>query len=304
MVGSGCSQRDVDLVISVCSPADIDVWKVVSRVLPDRVPALRHIVIVPDESLVLFQNATDERIQVQGENSYTHRFLPDLEESLRAAENMGRRGWYLQQFVKLEAIRRLESGQRAIIWDADTVPLRVVSLFDADEAPIFYPSSEYHLPYFATINRALGLDRLVSFSFIAQCLAVNEEWSAPLFQELGGDSWHVRLLAAADLRESSAISEYELLGTWFSHHGNEPVHWKKSSWLRSGRGWLGPPNRRNLFFARSAGFDYAAFEQWETDRGRHKELVRRVRRRTWGRLKSRMNRRRPSTPADSSPSGV
>jgi hypothetical protein len=69
-----------------------------------------------------------------------------------------RAGWYYQQFLKLGFARTPIAQERFIIWDADTIPMRKMSVFDGDKL-IFTRGYEFHTPYFETNQLLIGVNR-------------------------------------------------------------------------------------------------------------------------------------------------
>ena len=60
-------------------------------------------------------------------------------------------GWYYQQFLKMEFARSRYAKDYYLIWDSDTIPLNPVS-FLTPEKMVFTPKTEYHEPYFRTMQ--------------------------------------------------------------------------------------------------------------------------------------------------------
>lgn len=63
--------------------------------------------------------------------------------------------------------RNLRCRKIYLIWDADTLPISHLE-FDDDGRLLFTRKKEYHAEYFITIERLLGLQRVITFSFIAE----------------------------------------------------------------------------------------------------------------------------------------
>ena len=74
-------------------------------------------------------------------------------------------GWYFQQLLKFAFAKSKWAKEYYLTWDADTIPLNPLSFFNGNQ-PLFTKKIEYHEPYFITLNRILGVGKLVDFSFI------------------------------------------------------------------------------------------------------------------------------------------
>ena len=85
--------------------------------------------------------------------------------------------WVKQQLLKIYGVHKaaIEGFKNIIIWDGDTIPLQKITFFEENKVN-YFKSGEYHLPYFETINKLLGMNKEVNFSFIAQCFALKAEW--------------------------------------------------------------------------------------------------------------------------------
>jgi hypothetical protein len=283
-----------DVVLSVCARKHIDTWRSAAAAQLRFLAAKDRLVIVPRPDYQAFRDVTPRCIRVEPEDEYLSEFGPALRHAIETAGTTHRYGWYLQQYLKLEAIRRLSREQRAVIWDADTVLLKPVHFFDAEGNPLFFPATEHHIPYFTTISRAFGLDKSVQPSFVAQCIPVPSGLPARFFAglEASGESWFRRLISATDFREQSGFSEYETLGTFFAAESGS-ITWQTDGWIRDGWRYfdspedaLQHPQRRH---ARPAAF--VAFEDWLVperstfeSRGHRNRLVRRGRKLFFGAL--------------------
>ena len=256
-------------LISVCHAKDIETWKVASKNIAKYVEADNYLVVVPDDSIDAFKLNTDKKFNVVSENSILNIF--DINK-LKRTINSERYNWYLQQFIKLELLSRLVLNENAIIWDADTIPLKKIRFFDEDNAPIFYSSNEYHLPYFKLIKKLLGFDKIITKSFIAQCFPVTHNISKHLFQEIekfNSKPWFDALLDCIDSNENSGFSEYETLGTFISHKYPHLLKWNKKFWSRYGYSVL---RENNIKFKEidkisldHLNFDFLSFEKLELE---------------------------------------
>lgn len=260
--------RELHLV-SVAHSQTFPVWKVAQKALLKRVKCDTYTVIVPEQDLPLFSSIANPRVTVTSEESFAKDIRPLLRQKL--PEDSDRFGWYLQQFLKLAAVREITHHSSAIIWDADTVPLRSIQFFTDNFDPIFFVGTENHLPYFAAIERVLGLEKYEDFSFIAQNFPVKKEFGQAFFStlEVNGEKWFEPLIAGIDFAENSGFSEYETMGTFMSHRFRSSFHFQKKAWLRNG--WLifsSPLEAlspiKSFFWSRK--YAYCSFEKWQQPR--------------------------------------
>jgi FkbM family methyltransferase len=272
--------RGVFATISVCHPRDIHTWETVARHLLGRIEARHRRVIVPDDAVQLFRSRSPGEFTVIAES----RYADGIAERIATRFPTGARprtGWYLQQLVKLRALDDVPADEVAVIWDADTVPLRRLAFVDAGGRIVHWKSTECHAPYAAAIERLLGMRRAVDHSFVAQCLAVRGRWVrefVDFVERRHARPWIDAVVDCIDFRESSGFSEYETLGTFVAHTHPEEMVATEGRWLRTGRRRIGAAAHVSRPWARPllAGFDFASFEAWDEPYGAWKDRGRAV----------------------------
>ena len=252
-------------VISVAEKSCLDVWAVTaknSKMFPE---ATSHQVIVPRDQVDLFRSATPNHIEVRNEDELASEIRTRLHELIPPSARH-RAGWYLQQFIKLSALEEASRlGRNALIWDADTVPLRELQFFRDRRVP-FFAGDEYHLPYFEAIERALNLDKIQRNSFIAQCFPCKSFWFRDFKAQLEQKHelpWWEALLLSIDLSLKSGFSEYETLGTSIAHNYPDEWEWSDKQWSRRGYGLFERPEAIHSRNEPSGELCFVAFERSE-----------------------------------------
>ena len=268
-----------DYVVSVAKRKTLNVWKVTAQALLTNLPATKYELIVPAADVAIFRKNTPSEIAVSSEDDFVEDFVGPLRDKI-GGENPWF-GWYLQQLIKLEALRRHADLSRLVVWDADTVPLRPLELFTDTGEPVFYRGQENHGPYFDAITKLLGLDKDSDFSFVAQCMPLKGAWAKEFFADVEtrhGSAWWEPIIDVIHPTKGSTFSEYETLGTFF-HKRFGPLHFQQNrNWSRKGYFLVSSPSklRRARTAARLAkDVDYVAFEEW--NHPRHKKRKRRLR---------------------------
>lgn len=258
------------VVITICSLRHRDVWELTSALLARFVEADEYHVYVPQAEIATFSEITHSKIKIYAQEKLGKNYMSLLEEAVSAASNNVRFGWYAQQFHKLEALRTTEAD-RLVIWDADCVPLRPISLFSGDGAPIYMLATEQHGPYFESIQRLLGLSRVQTHSFVIPGFPILKSWVTSFFQDVNshnlGLTWYEAVILNTDLSRQSGFSETETLGTWVANR--RPRGWSTSSvvWERRGQSRFG--YARNLSqesvikLGQRHGLDIVTFENWD-----------------------------------------
>lgn len=139
-----------------------------------------------------------------------------------------RRGWLLQQLIKLAA-DQLATTERFLVIDADTVLLRP-HVFTHRKATAFYQSPEWNPPYLRAFERLFGHRPPGRLSFTAHMMLFECRMLAEMRSEMEerlGRSWHAAFLDAARRGKTiSPIAEYELYGNWMLARHPERVFLK------------------------------------------------------------------------------
>lgn len=258
--------KNTDYLVSVAAGQTLEVWSVTAEMLLRSVPASNYEVIVPANDVKSFREITPSDITVSSESDFVKDFSAPLRD--RLGQHHQRFGWYLQQLIKLEAVKRHSHLHKLVIWDADTVPLGPLTLFSSEGKPLFYRGKENHTPYFDSIRALFGLDKVVVFSFVAQCMPLAGDWAAQFFTDLEERHhapWWQAIIDSIDPNEASGFSEYETLGTFFNDRFGPLQLQPTGVWSR--RGYHYVPSALDLLTPTTMSqlpeqFDFLAFEDW------------------------------------------
>ena len=261
-------------LISVCEIKDIEVWAIASRRIVRNIDAEKYCLICPNSQVDDFKRLTDANWTIQGEGDFASNCHPSIIQDQVSGANSTRVNWLFQQFLKINAILESELGddELVLIWDADTVPLRKINFINPVNGLIsYYHGSEHHIPYFETIRRVLGLEKLANESFVAQCMPIRVGWLKEMVNQIEirfGNNYVDSILSALPGNSGSEFSEYETIGAWvLKYHRNEMEFRKKNFWLRSGSTIIGQnlSGIRARIFLNLLGihYDFVAIENWK-----------------------------------------
>jgi hypothetical protein len=260
----------IDNVISVACVKDLPVWRIAAPMILKHIAAVRYTLIVPPEDTASFRSATPPEFDIVSETCILVDAKQHLARRLAETKSAGRVGWYYQQLLKIAACASCD-GERVLIWDADTIPLRRLKYFDESQRPIFYKGVERHGPYFGLIEHLLGLRRNVSFSFIAQSFPVRKSWLLDCLDAIearSGTDWISAIIAGLDPDETSGFSEYETMGAFFVSSYRSEMKVTSARWHRRGNILVGGVDRLTdkKMKLLSRIYDYVSFESWDTSR--------------------------------------
>lgn len=265
-----------DKVISVCTSKDIDVWEIAAFCIIERINSRVYDVIVPDKELNLFRRISPSIYNVISENIYFEKFLPSLQKFSDYSKTS--MNWYIQQFLKLSALSEIGKDEIALIWDADTIPLRKIK-FEKNGKLVFYKSNEYHEPYFKVIKNLLGLEKNINYSYIAQCIPCKGSWIKSLINEIERDniSWQQLTIDSIDFTQASGFSEYETIGTYIQARFSDEMHISDKKWLRYGNGLIGSARHLKYFsWILSIKYDFVSFEKWDPPYSTLKKIFKKI----------------------------
>ncbi len=218
--------------------------------------------VVPDEDSAYFKNVLPSDVEVRSDSHTLSR------EIIGQIKNLcpSRYRWYVQQFVKIATLFAEASPENVLMmWDGDTLQTRKITHI-RDGAILYATSEEYHIPYFESIWKSVGLDKQIRESFTSQYLVLCGQWLLQLQRELGGPFWIERLISSIDFSEGSGLNEQELLGTFAKNR--YPSQFRKHRNIkleRLGNSRLGGIDRATSpWRLLISGFPHlVAFESWD-----------------------------------------
>lgn len=278
------SEKRIKILFSVCSLKDLDVWKISSKLIVKNIKSQKYIVIVPDNEVKFFTNNTDKKFQIKPESLFIGKLREILKKKI-PKKNYDRLGWYLQQFIKFSALKKSVKNNLnddiVLIWDADTVPLKKLNFINSNNKITYYLGKENHILYFDFIKKFLGLDKIVKFSFIAQCFPIKVIWIKEFFKYIENrhkKNWLNAFVDSINFNERTGLSEYETLGTFISHKYKEHFTAIKNSWLRNGNGLIGAPTNLDKFpfLLVKKYYDFISFELSDVSFRKFRKLFKRL----------------------------
>lgn len=182
-----------------------------------------------------------------------------------------RSGWYIQQFLKMNYCQICKE-KYYLIWDSDTIPIKKVNMFSDDGTPYFNVKTEFHPPYFKTMNKLIPeLSKKNNYSFISEHMLINTKIMKNLIKRIEnnfnitGKYWFEKIINSIDVKDilDSGFSEYETYGTFVNEFYKNS--YKIRSWksLRNGKNFY----NQKLFTYRKAkicsrDYDAISFENY------------------------------------------
>jgi hypothetical protein len=255
-------------VIVVSRARDLGVNRISIPEIMTHIRASNYSIFVPNCELPLFKASLPGEVDVLAEESLLGDWTTKRIAGALPAPVDGRAGWYLQQFLKIEAVRQLPALSEALIWDGDTVPLRPMNFKDSSGRVGFYVGREHHEPYFDTTRSLLRLGRAIPHSFVAQCMYVRVHWICALLaaiEDRSSSGWIEAILRSISGKFPSEFSEYETIGTFVANRWQSEMYLNHRPWFRWGMSHFGGVDRITAAGLRRLGrsYDYVALESWD-----------------------------------------
>ena len=179
-----------------------------------------------------------------------------------------RAGWYFQQFLKMSYSFKC-SLDYYLLWDADTIPLNNIELFDEMGTPYFHMKSEYNKSYFDTIFNLLCLPKKIKESFISEHMIIDKNIMKTMLKEiennnkLSGCNFYEKIINSISLNDlnKSGFSEFETYGTYVTTNFPQKYNIKKfNNVLRHGKRYFLFPDNDSLCWA-SKSYKTISFEK-------------------------------------------
>lgn len=206
------------------------------------------VVLVDEDSLV----AEKERLKAIADKHYTCLF---------------RFGWYYQQFLKMQFALSQYAKDYYIIWDSDTIPLNKLK-FISNGKMVFTPKTEYHKPYFETLETLIGYQKEANYSYIAEHMIVDVSIMKELIQAIlessvEGDSWPIKVINATPADAPNAFSEFETYGTYCHHNYKDRFILKEIRTFRDGGSKYSRRISKWKLNKLSKQYDTISLESWQ-----------------------------------------
>uniref|UniRef100_N2B612 Glycosyl transferase family 1 domain-containing protein n=1 Tax=Eubacterium plexicaudatum ASF492 TaxID=1235802 RepID=N2B612_9FIRM len=175
-------------------------------------------------------------------------------------------GWYFQQFLKL-AYAYVCKDDYYLVWDADTIPLRNISMIDAEtKKPYFDMKPEYISAYFTSIRNLTGMEKAETESFIAEHMLFRTKIVKQMLAyieknaSVGGISFFEKIINTLDTVQERTLSEFELYGTYCQYVYPDLYRKRHLRTMRCGKMFLGPQPKQEVLKWVGKTMDTVSFE--------------------------------------------
>ena len=228
----------IEKLVTLCISRDIQLWKKNAPIILEKIESKQYDLVVPHNEVTLFKGITPIGINVISEEAISPKISAVKIRDLLPERYKKKSGWYLQQILKIEALRSLTDDQVGLIWDSDTIPLKKLGFINSDKTLNYYVGQEFHPDYFATNNKLVNIGKVAKFSFISQCFPIyggNLKALIQLIESSGAGPWYE--IVAKNLQGSSdmSFSEYELMGSYLFNSALKSMRFLDNPWSRDGR---------------------------------------------------------------------
>lgn len=217
----------------------------------------------------------DSRIEVLGEDTLVKDLsLSRIKNILKEKIGNGSRaGWYFQQFLKM-SYSLVTKSNYYLIWDSDLILLKELDFFTKDNKMIIYKKTEYHIPYFETLEKILGLGKKFDFSFIAEHFLIKTKIMKEMIEKIEvnknieGKYFFEKILNSISIKDLpySGFSEFETYGTYALSNFVENFEVRKiNTWREAGSYLREMEITTEILEIFSKEFDTISLELWGKD---------------------------------------
>jgi hypothetical protein len=226
-------------VVTACLPRDLHLLRLAIPRLARFLPVRKIHVCAPRREFPRFHSTLGSDVVLLDEDEMVPGVrLAELRKLKLTGFPRGA-GWYFQQLLKCGFAFLGGPEDSYLIWDADTVPLRKIELFDEAGRAFFTRAEERHAPYFENYERLLGWAPTPPCSFIAQHVVVRKAYMRAMLSEIearipGEENWAWKIMRTLQGTNSNLFSEYEFYGNYVSSIHPEEVVLRDLSWTRDG----------------------------------------------------------------------
>lgn len=235
-----------------------------------------RIIIIGNKELEKIVKHIDCRIQFIDEDLLIENCTLDKIKNI-LNEKIGdnrRAGWYFQQFLKMGYALKTKSDSY-VVFDSDLIILNKRN-FKEDDKFIFYKKIEYHKPYFETMNKLLGLNKIFPFSFICEHMIINTMIMRELINEIEQNThsdyaWWENILNAINKEDLpfAGFSEFETYGTYaLSKYKDLFIIKDIRSWRNAGEYLDKDKIDKSLLRYLGNEYDTISLESWSKDKKR------------------------------------
>ena len=178
-------------------------------------------------------------------------------------------GWYLQQFLKMGFAESEYANNNYLIWDSDTIPLRHIPMATSEGKCYLAAKTEYHKPYFDTMERLLGYGKQEDFSYIAEHMVIEVKYMRELIDiirkaPIDGNTWFEKIINASSQTDVGTFSEFETYGSFCSKYHPGIFEIRQLRTLREAGMLFGHSvTQEELETLGRMGFDTASFESYD-----------------------------------------
>lgn len=254
-------------ILTTCKGRDLPILEITARKIWQMLPCRALFVVAPGRDCPAIRKSLGSAANVIPEDDFIPTMTIARLKRLNLPNFPQAAGWYFQQLLKLQFAYFDPAEDYYLIWDADTIPLKPMSFFDADGKMLLTKAAEHHAPYFETYRNLFGTEADRGFSMIAQHMVVQKSIAREMLARIeqrveGPDTWPWKIMRSLPKTGDNLFSEYETYGHYVKHHHPDRVRFVNRNWRReagSNQGCALPTEADLKALANE--YEYAAFER-------------------------------------------
>lgn len=281
-------------IVLACRRKDLEILRLALPRLRRFIPHRKCVIFTSSKNLRLFSSVLGCDVDLVDEDGV----IPTM--TLHGLQKRGNlpgfpegAGWYFQQFLKLSYPQLDPGAERYLIWDADTLPLRPMHVFDAKGQSLLTPASMGaavpppgvrldeptiqtleqatvpHEDYFKNYEHLLQEPCLGKTSFIAQHMPIQTKTLGSMLRQIdrnipGQEHWAWKILFHLQGGGRNLFSEYEFYAHYALQHAPELHRARPLAWSRGGRLRNPASSHSAQLDSWAKTLDFVAVEAWSS----------------------------------------
>jgi Family of unknown function (DUF6492) len=216
-----------------------DLFDIVIPLGPNDIHSIHTMIQHTKKNIIGYRNiylvSYDPTIKIDGCITIDESIFPFNKQMMPIYEGKDdRRGWYLQQLIKLYAGFVIETIlDHYLVIDSDTFFLKPTTFFK-DHKPLYNFGDEYHIPYFEHMRKLHpSLTCMIDVSGICHHMMFQKQIVGQLFklvEEYHHEPFYISFLKHVNPKELSGASEYEIYFNYLHQYHNNTFLIRKLNW--------------------------------------------------------------------------
>ena len=202
--------------------------------------------------------------KVSGIEYYTDDEVLNFNFSKFKGKVYNRRGWYIQQYIKL--FQNITLPEYLVV-DSDIIFNKKIDIFENYKPNFFFGRNQNHKPYFDFMKRILDLDKSYNYSFINEIMFFKRVFILHMLDVLNvnlDEFFNKSVEILNDMNQDAGMSEYELYGNFVTKYIPNSYNYKKINTYLGGKHnvWSDNDIKEYINKYKNTNYDIISMHSW------------------------------------------